>query len=90
MCLLAKTCSTVTAAILLGDRLATLVGRDDYGRIIQESFAIGAWVALWRPMEIFLYDWWPIRAEIKLFDRLAAMDVRLLNGHAAESSAQAS
>jgi len=80
----------VTAAILIGDRLATLVGRDDYGRIIQESFAIGAWVALWRPMEIFLYDWWPIRAEIKLFDRLAAMDVRLLDGRAAESSAQAS
>ena len=22
---------------------------------------IGGWVALWRPLEIFLYDWWPIR-----------------------------
>ena len=27
---------------------------------------IGGWVALWRPMEIFLYDWWPIRGEVRL------------------------
>jgi hypothetical protein len=32
-------------------------------------------VALWRPMEIFLYDWWPIRGEIRLYERLAAMPV---------------
>jgi len=34
-------------------------------------------VALWRPLEIFLYDWWPIRAEARLYDRLGEMDVRL-------------
>jgi hypothetical protein len=32
---------------------------------------------MWRPLEIFLYDWWPIRAERRLFDRLAAMPVRI-------------
>jgi hypothetical protein len=41
---------------------------------------IGAWVALWRPLEIFLYDWWPIRAEARLFDRLGSMDVQVLDG----------
>jgi hypothetical protein len=80
----------VAAAIMLGDRLATLVGGDDYGRIIQESFAIGAWVALWRPLEIFLYDWWPIRAEARLFDRLAAMNVKLTNEGVAEPGMPAS
>jgi hypothetical protein len=65
----------VAAAIFIGDRVADLFGRDDYGRIIKESVAIGAWVALWRPMEIFLYDWWPIRGEIRLYERLAAMPV---------------
>ena len=39
---------------------------------------IGGWVALWRPLEIFLYDWWPIRAEARLFDRLAASRVELV------------
>jgi hypothetical protein len=28
-------------------------------------------------MEVFLYEWWPISAEVKLFDRLAAMPVRV-------------
>ena len=38
---------------------------------------IGGWVALWRPMEIFLYDWWPIRARARLYDRLGAIQVSL-------------
>jgi hypothetical protein len=80
----------VAAAILIGDRVAELVGRYDYGKVIQESVAIGAWVALWRPMEIFLYDWWPIRGEIKLYDRLAAMAVRLVGAPAAAPASAAS
>jgi len=30
-----------------------------------------------RPMEVFLYDWWPIRADAQLADRLSAMPVRI-------------
>jgi hypothetical protein len=50
---------------------------------------IGGWVAMWRPLEIFLYDWWPIQAERKLFDRLSIMPVRItfksLSGDAANA-----
>ena len=45
------------------------------GAIAREGLLIVGWVAMWRPLEIFLYDWWPIRAKRKLFDRLAAMPV---------------
>jgi hypothetical protein len=45
--------------------------------ILQEGLLIGGWVAMWRPMEIFLYDWWPIRAEARLADRLGRMPVRI-------------
>jgi len=44
-------------------------------QILKESLLIGGWVAMWRPMEIFLYDWWPIRAEATLADRLSVMPV---------------
>lgn len=27
---------------------------------IRESFIIFSWVALWRPLELLLYDWYPI------------------------------
>lgn len=68
----------VGVAIALGDLVVGLVGRYDYGQILADSLTIGAWVALWRPIEIFLYDWWPIRAEARLYDRLGAMPVRVL------------
>ncbi len=47
------------------------------GSILVEGLLIGGWVAMWRPLEIFLYDWWPIRAQARLFDRLAAMPVTI-------------
>ena len=48
-----------------------------YARILDESLLILGWVALWRPLEIFLYDWWPIRADARVFERLATMPVRV-------------
>ena len=45
--------------------------------ILNEGLLIGGWVAMWRPMEIFLYDWWPIRAEAALAERLSVMPVRI-------------
>ena len=38
---------------------------------------IVGWVAMWRPLEIYLYDWWPVRADERLLERLARMRVRL-------------
>jgi hypothetical protein len=39
------------------------------------------------PLEIFLIDWWPIRADARLFDRLSAMPVRIVYTAAASSDA---
>lgn len=57
------------------------------GAIVRESLLIGGWVAMWRPLEIFLYDWWPIRAEMMLFDRLSAMPVRVAHTQRGEAGA---
>ena len=74
--------SLVIGICALGVSLAAgnLVGRffsTHVAGILQESLLIGGWVAMWRPMEIFLYDWWPIRAEAMLADRLSVMPVRI-------------
>ena len=76
----------LAAAMVLGDLLSGYVGRYAYGEIIAHSLLIGGWVALWRPLEIFLYDWWPIRANAKLYDRLSAMPVRVLASPASDPS----
>jgi len=67
------------ASIVLGDLIFALLSSERLGGILQESLLIGGWVAMWRPIEIFLYDWWPIRAEAKLYDRLGAMTVRIMH-----------
>ncbi len=74
----------LAGAMVAGDVIAKALGGGGVGEIIRESLAIGGWVAMWRPLEIFLYDWWPIRAEARLFDRLSAMPVRV--AHATRSS----
>ena len=45
---------------------------------IETGLQIVGWVAMWRPLEIFLYDWWPIRNDRRLLERLARMRVTLL------------
>jgi hypothetical protein len=63
-------------SLVAGDFAAKLL-RNTVGELLRESLLIGGWVAMWRPMEMFLYDWWPIRAEARLFDRLSGMPVRI-------------
>ena len=40
-------------------------------RLMQESFVILGWVSMWRPIEIFLYDWLPHVRRLRLLDRLS-------------------
>jgi hypothetical protein len=69
-------------AIALGELVTGFVSKGSYSSLIKESFVIGGWVALWRPLEIFLYDWWPIRAEARLQNRLSVMKVRVIGAPA--------
>lgn len=48
-----------------------------FKRLAEESFLILGWVANWRPLEIFLYDWWPLAHRRDLYKRLAAAIVEL-------------
>lgn len=45
--------------------------------VLRESLIIGGWVAMWRPMEIFLYDRWPLKRKQSLYTRLSGMEVLL-------------
>ncbi|KAJ4460105.1 hypothetical protein PAPYR_3836 [Paratrimastix pyriformis] len=45
--------------------------------MLTESLDIAAWVCLWVPVQTFLYKWWPTFSKLKLFKRLAVVDVRI-------------
>jgi hypothetical protein len=67
----------LSGAIALGDALAAYVRESGLADVLREGLLIGGWVAMWRPLEIFLYDWWPIRGDIRLYERLSRMPVRI-------------
>jgi hypothetical protein len=69
--------TVLAGAIALGHFVATLMKTSSIGEILRESLTIGGWVSMWRPLEVFLYDWWPIRNEARLSDRLASMPIRI-------------
>jgi hypothetical protein len=63
--------------IELSNLLGSWTAGSNSGGIVRESLLIGGWVAMWRPLEVFLYDWWPILREARLLDRLAGMAVQI-------------
>lgn len=68
----------LAGSIAIGDALTTYLPREGFASLLSESVLIGGWVAMWRPLEVFLYDWWPIRADARLFHRLSVMPVRIV------------
>jgi hypothetical protein len=68
------------AMLTLGEVLGGMASKERRGEFIEQSFVIIGWVALWRPAETFLYDWWPIRADTRLYERLSNMQVELVEG----------
>jgi hypothetical protein len=60
---------------------AELIGQFASGplmAILRESLLIGGWVAMWGPIEIFLYSWWPLRHEWRVCQRLAKATIELV------------
>lgn len=54
-----------------------------FGSFLSEGLMIIGWVAMWRPVQIFLYDWWPIRKDIEVYRRLSRVkvEVRAVSGN---------
>jgi len=50
-------------------------GRDGIFAFVNEGLIILGWVANWKPLEVFLYDWWPVASHRNLYRRLARAEV---------------
>ena len=56
-------------------QLVLAIGQGLSAQIVDEGLYIVGWVAMWRPLEIFLYDWRPVRHRQRLFAKLADIPV---------------
>ncbi|MCB2107301.1 MAG: hypothetical protein KDE14_06345 [Rhodobacteraceae bacterium] len=48
---------------------------DTVEAIVAEGLLIMGWVAMWRPLELALYDWWPVWRQRRLYQRLQDLPV---------------
>jgi len=64
-------------SLIAGQLVTNISGEGAFSRVASESLVIFGWVANWRALEIFLYDWWPIMRRRRLYRRLAAAEVRV-------------
>ena len=62
---------------LLGADLLSGFANNTFLKILKESLLIGGWVAMWRPMQIFLYEWWPIVRRGRIYRNLGRATVRV-------------
>jgi hypothetical protein len=64
--------------ILLRQLLLSVLPQGAFSGILAEGLVIVGWVANWRPIEIFLYEWWPMLRKRRLFRRLATAEVEIV------------
>ena len=66
------------AICIAGGQLAARQGAV-WSEYVRESLLIAGWVAMWRPMQIYLHEWWPVRGRIRNFQRLSEMPIEVLS-----------
>lgn len=65
----------LAATDIVGRRTHPLTTWDN---ILQTSLTVAGWVAMSRPLEIYLYEWWPLRRKGKIYRRLSSMPVQVI------------
>jgi hypothetical protein len=73
---------TLMAALLT---LRSVVGRlypdSLFNEIVGEAFVIAGWVSLWVPIERLGFDGWLLKDQLRLYQRLARMQVEIVPTH---------
>jgi hypothetical protein len=68
----------LTACMMLAEFVLTRGGGPGgFPEILASGLTIVGWVAMWRPLEIYLYEWWPLWEDLRHLDRLARMRVKI-------------
>jgi hypothetical protein len=63
-------CLVISKTLLFGEA-------GTWASVLRQSLTIAGWVAMWRPMQIYLYDWWPLRRRGRIYARLSQMPVEV-------------
>jgi hypothetical protein len=69
----------IVTLLSLSELIATMVP-GLLGTGLKESLAISSWVVMWRPIEILVYEWIPVRYERKVVSALLEASIEVRSG----------
>jgi hypothetical protein len=69
----------MTVLLTLHSLLGRLYPDSLFNDIVGEAFVIAGWVALWVPIERLGFDGWLLKDQLRLYRRLAAMEVDVVS-----------
>jgi hypothetical protein len=72
---------------LLVIRLLSAFEESLVNTLFSEGLLIIGWVAMWEPVHIFLYGWWPIVHRRDVYEKIVHMDVYIETGSTAGARA---
>jgi hypothetical protein len=65
----------LAACVAAAQTLTPFMGR--WNPVMKEGLTIMGWVAMWYPLEIYLYRWWPIRHLGRIYRKLGEIPVEI-------------
>ncbi|MFO1143791.1 MAG: hypothetical protein U1E59_15710 [Amaricoccus sp.] len=78
---LALAAGFILACLLLAAVIEVLPGEGGLLRgLLRDGLVVAGWVALWRPLDLLLYDTWLLRREGRILEAVAAMPIRVAAG----------
>jgi hypothetical protein len=68
---------TILTLSLMGSEALLATGASIWTQLVSQALATAGWVAMWRPLQIYLYDWWPVVRKRRDYRRLSQMPIEL-------------
>ncbi len=68
----------ILAAFLTMAELTHFLPVGTLRQILREGLVIIGWVAMWRPLDVLLHDWWPLVQTRRLYEKIAASEIAVV------------
>ena len=68
---------SVPVLFLTASQLTSTLPEGALRQVLREGLVIMGWVAMWRPLELLLYDWWPLFERRRRLARIVAAPVEV-------------
>lgn len=64
-------------AVFTSGHVGSMIPENFWGKLFKEGFLLLGWVSMWKPINIFLYEWWPLKDLISTYEIVADLKVEV-------------